>query len=168
MMGQNDAIEVLVALQDAGIEIWVDGGWGVDALLGEQTRDHGDLDLALRLDAVGTAIEILRRLGFRSHEDEMPTRLALCDDGDRKVDLHPLVFDANGNGLQRLQDGSFGTYVAEGLTGRGRIGELSVRCLSPSLQMRFHVGFELDETDRHDVELLSRKFGLPVPEEFGA
>jgi lincosamide nucleotidyltransferase A/C/D/E len=167
MMGQNDVIEVLAALEDAGVEAWVDGGWGVDALVGEQTRDHGDLDLAIPLEAVETAIETLRHLGFRSHEDEMPTRLDLRDGSDRRVDLHPLVFDADGNGLQKLQDGSFGTYFAEGLTGRGRIGELSVRCLSPSLQMRFHVGFEPDEADRHDVQQLSRKFGLPVPEEFG-
>ncbi len=27
-------------LQKLGIQIWVDGGWGVDALLGEETRIH--------------------------------------------------------------------------------------------------------------------------------
>ena len=31
-----------------GITVWVDGGWGVDALLGRQTRPHSDLDIALR------------------------------------------------------------------------------------------------------------------------
>ncbi|WP_423201786.1 nucleotidyltransferase domain-containing protein [Edaphobacter modestus] len=27
-------------LGSSGIEIWIDGGWGVDALLGHQTRVH--------------------------------------------------------------------------------------------------------------------------------
>jgi lincosamide nucleotidyltransferase A/C/D/E len=35
-------------LEKLGIEIWVDGGWGVDALLGEQTRPHKDLDIAIQ------------------------------------------------------------------------------------------------------------------------
>jgi lincosamide nucleotidyltransferase A/C/D/E len=30
-----------------GINIWIDGGWGVDALLGAQTRPHKDLDIAI-------------------------------------------------------------------------------------------------------------------------
>jgi len=34
-------------LRALGIEIWLDGGWGVDALLGEQTRPHKDLDIVV-------------------------------------------------------------------------------------------------------------------------
>jgi lincosamide nucleotidyltransferase A/C/D/E len=30
------------------IEFYVDGGWGVDALLGKQTRPHADLDIAIQ------------------------------------------------------------------------------------------------------------------------
>jgi lincosamide nucleotidyltransferase A/C/D/E len=29
---------------------WTDGGWGVDALLGEHIRPHSDLDIAVKLD----------------------------------------------------------------------------------------------------------------------
>lgn len=43
--------ETVVALLDLfeanGIAVWLDGGWGVDALLGKQSRAHGDLDVAL-------------------------------------------------------------------------------------------------------------------------
>src|SRR5919201_6639891 len=28
-------------------KVWLDRGWGLDALLGEQTRPHDDLDLAI-------------------------------------------------------------------------------------------------------------------------
>jgi lincosamide nucleotidyltransferase A/C/D/E len=34
-------------LEEAKVTVWVDGGWGVDALLGEQTRPHKDLDIAI-------------------------------------------------------------------------------------------------------------------------
>jgi lincosamide nucleotidyltransferase A/C/D/E len=31
-----------------GIGVWIDGGWGVDALLGEETRPHQDLDIIVQ------------------------------------------------------------------------------------------------------------------------
>jgi len=53
-MTANEVLEVLGWLDMVGIEVWVDGGWGVDALLGEETRPHSDLDLALPLRLPGT------------------------------------------------------------------------------------------------------------------
>ena len=59
--------EVLGALDEAGVEAWLAGGWGVDALLGEQTRPHLDLDLVFDADRDGErrALEALAELGFR-------------------------------------------------------------------------------------------------------
>jgi hypothetical protein len=34
----------LFLLEKAGIEVWLDGGWAVDALLGMQTRPHKEPD----------------------------------------------------------------------------------------------------------------------------
>jgi hypothetical protein len=36
----------------AGVEWWVDGGWGVDALLGGETRLHDDLDVVVRREEI--------------------------------------------------------------------------------------------------------------------
>ena len=36
---------ILDCLERAAVDVWLDGGWGVDALLGAQTRPHGDLDV---------------------------------------------------------------------------------------------------------------------------
>ena len=47
-MTASDVLAILDRLDAAGIAWWVDGGWGVDALLGEQTRPHHDLDFAVR------------------------------------------------------------------------------------------------------------------------
>jgi aminoglycoside-2''-adenylyltransferase len=43
----EDVIEVLETLDRRGIHVWIDGGWGVDALIGKQTREHLDLELAV-------------------------------------------------------------------------------------------------------------------------
>ena len=42
----NDVLATLALLGRAGVTAWVDGGWGVDALLGVISRVHSDLDLA--------------------------------------------------------------------------------------------------------------------------
>jgi lincosamide nucleotidyltransferase A/C/D/E len=40
----EDLIPYLDLFEELKLDIWVDGGWGVDALLGEQTRSHEYLD----------------------------------------------------------------------------------------------------------------------------
>ena len=39
-MESNDVIALLNVLEQEGIAVVVDGGWGVDALLDQQTRPH--------------------------------------------------------------------------------------------------------------------------------
>ncbi len=43
-----DVHGVLDLCDELGITVWMDGGWGVDALLGTQTRPHRDLDIVIR------------------------------------------------------------------------------------------------------------------------
>ncbi len=51
-MTSDDVREILERLAGGDMVVWVEGGWGVDALLGEQTRPHDDLDLGVRLEDV--------------------------------------------------------------------------------------------------------------------
>lgn len=167
MMSPDDVLAVLDLLEGAGVRVWVDGGWGVDALVGRQTRPHADLDLALALADVATARSLLTRvLGYVVFANEMPTRLEMKDPGGRGVDLHPLVFGAEGNGRQALPDGTWGIYPNADLRGTGVIAGRQVSCLTPELQVRFHLGYPPDKADRHDVVLLCRAFGMPLPEEY--
>jgi lincosamide nucleotidyltransferase A/C/D/E len=154
MMPGDEVVCIVDLLEGRGLRVWLDGGWGVDALVGRQTRTHEDLDIAIVLAEADAVIASLASRGYNVHEDEMPTRLDLRDDRDHRVDLHPLTFDESGNGLQQLQDGRFGVYSAGGLTGVGSVNGRPVRCLSRDLQLRFHSGYELDENDRWDVDLL--------------
>ena len=57
-MNSADVINLYTTLEKLGVEIWVDGGWGVDALLGEQTHPHKDLDIA-----IGQKKVLILRLG---------------------------------------------------------------------------------------------------------
>jgi lincosamide nucleotidyltransferase A/C/D/E len=52
-MSAPEVHAVLEALAAAGCPAWIGGGWGVDALVGYQTREHRDLDL--RRDASPSA-----------------------------------------------------------------------------------------------------------------
>jgi hypothetical protein len=45
VMTAGDVLSVLDLLRRANVEVWVGGGWGIDALVGAQTRDQRDLDL---------------------------------------------------------------------------------------------------------------------------
>ena len=65
----QDAVELLDLIESAGIEVYVDGGWGVDALLGRQTRTHLDLDIALPY----RDLPLLRRLLIVAGFVQIPT-----------------------------------------------------------------------------------------------
>src|SRR5712675_1974050 len=46
-MNSADVIHLYTTLEKLGVEVWIDGEGGVDALLGKQTRPHQDLDIAI-------------------------------------------------------------------------------------------------------------------------
>lgn len=166
MFGGDDVAEILDRLAVCGIGVWIDGGWGIDGLLGEQTRSHDDLDLVIARSDCPAAQDALAPLGFEHAADiqpGLPARLALRDPGDRRVDFHPVVFDQPGNGWQELPDGSWGCYSADGLHGVGTIAQRRVRCLGPELQVRQHLGYEPDADDHHDMHRLAQHFQLELP-----
>ena len=168
MFSDNDLIEVLDALDARGISsLWVDGGWGIDALLGRQTRPHDDLDLAIARADLERAEQTLRGLGFEhdpAREPGMPARFVMVDARGREVDFHPLVFDAEGNGWQQLSASgdAWGCYDGAQLRATGLVAGRSVPCLGAELQVRFHEGYEWGEKDEHDIGLLVREFNLDI------
>ena len=165
MMTETDVIEVVGRLERAGLNYWLDGGWGVDATLGEQTRPHDDLDMVVELAALDEIIELLGELGFSASIDERPTRMVVADGADRRIDLHPVTRDATGNGVQAGAGpgGGDAFYPAAGFSGAGSVGGHPVTCLTPQLLVLHHQGYEPLEKDRHNVRVLCERFGIPVP-----
>ena len=163
MMRAEDVIAVLDQLERAGVTVWIDGGWGVDALTGAQHRPHDDLDLVIPIGQAAAAREALAALGFALHVDEFPTRLVVRDPADRRVDFHLATFNARGAATQQLQDGGLCLYPAEGFTGTGAVGSRPVRCLTAAVQVLHHLGYEPKEKDRRDMRLLRDHFGVELP-----
>lgn len=165
MMTEKDVLAVMRRLMSAEIKVWLDGGWAVDAMLGEKTREHDDLDLVGELRDVEAAGDALAPLGYRLTEDERPIRV-VYDAGDGcSVDYHTVVFDEGGGGIQGLPGGGTCRYPPEGFTGVGTIAGRELPCLTAQVQVNFcHQGYEPAEKDRHDITLLCEKFGLELPE----
>lgn len=99
-MTAEDVLEALRRLDAAGVGWWIDGGWGVDALLDEQTRPHDDLDFAIWLDDVARPPAAFPEFG-RVIEHEWPGAYVLVDEAGRRLDFHPLELDGRGDGWQR-------------------------------------------------------------------
>jgi len=166
MMRAVDVLEVLECLEAAGIMVWLDGGWGIDALVGSETRPHDDLDIVMAMAQRDDAQDALRGLGFALAVDELPTRCVFRDPTDRRIDVHPVTFARDGSGLQQQPDGDPFRYPPEGLVGIGAIAGRSFPCLTPELQLRCHLAYEPDDDDRHDMHVLCARFGLVLPEPF--
>lgn len=168
LMTDADVSAVLAALEASGVATWVDGGWGIDALVGRTTRNHGDLDLVIAGSDRTRAEQALAVLGYehdRQARPGLPAR-AVLRAGMPQVDLHLVTFDAVGNGWQPVGGGGWGCYTAEGLSGQGTVGTRHVRCITPELQLRHHLGYPPRQSDRHDLRLLADRFGLPLPPGF--
>lgn len=161
-MTEDAAVQLLRLLERNGLDIYVDGGWGVDALLGEQTRLHHDLDIALPHEDVPKLREILVARGYKDVErpDTRDCNFVLGDDEGHEVDVHSYTFDASGTLIFGVE------YPYDSLTGTGSIGGYPVQCISPEWMVRFHSGYALDEDDYHDVSALCERFGIPLPAEY--
>ncbi len=160
----GQVLDVLDAVEAGGLRVWLDGGWGVDALLGEQTRAHDDVDIVVELDQFEDVCRALEPLGLRLVEDLLPTRAVLRSPDGRQVDVHPVTFDHDGVGWQRGAgpDGSDCRYPSAGF-GQGRVLDRSVPCLTAELQVEHHRGYEPRERDRRDMAALASAFGLELP-----
>jgi lincosamide nucleotidyltransferase A/C/D/E len=152
-MTLEDVVEVLTALDAGGIDYWVDGGWGIDALLGRQTREHRDLDLGVVLDDVPRIEALLPQ--FRRESAE--SGLLLEDERGRVVDLLLVERSESGELCQRLPGGRQLRYEESETRASGFIGGRRVRCASVALQLVHHDHPDATDQDRLDIETLERE-----------
>jgi lincosamide nucleotidyltransferase A/C/D/E len=81
-MTVSDVIEIVRLLDQNRIDVWIDGGWGVDALLGEQTRSHRDMDIAVQHSDVPQLRALLEARGYKDvpRDDTRDCNFVLGDD----------------------------------------------------------------------------------------
>lgn len=162
-MDSKTAISIVAALHEHGMRCWLGGGWGVDALVGVQTREHDDLDIAVPTDHEHSAIELLGQQGYAIIRDSdwRPVLLVLVDSSGHRIDVHPIAFDADGNGVQANVGGLPPFRYRKDDLVTGEIDGNQVPCLSARLQLEFHTGYKLSETGRADVALLQSTADSP-------
>lgn len=161
MVGAEDAAEIIGWAEQLGIGVRLDGGWGVDALLGCQTREHNDIDLFIERGRGREFTSVLQRAGFRevTMGYTTPVHTVWQDHRGRIVDLH--LFETAPDG-SLLFEGT--AYPASTFGATGWIAGKGVRCIPAAEQVLFHQGYDFDQNDVHDVRLLCERFGIEVPE----
>lgn len=152
-MKLSEVLGVLDDVRAVGCRFWLEGGWGVDALVGHQTRPHRDLDLDIDSDFEEEVLRVLRRLGYHIESDWRPNRMELVAPGRGWVDLHPLAIDDEGNARQAALGGGWHEFPRS-FFATGHLGQTAVPCVSLEAQRRFHSGYQLREVDRHDLAIL--------------
>lgn len=162
-MTASDVLEIAELLTQNHIDFTIDGGWGVDALLGEQTRSHADLDIAMPHKDASRIWSLLEARGYRDvpRDDSWECNFVLGDDLGHEVDIHTYTFDDAGKLIYGV------AYPFDSLTGTGSINGYPVRCISPEWLVKFHTGYPIDENDYHDVKALCRRFSIDMPAEYG-
>ncbi len=130
-MSAGRVVETLEALERAGIVVYCMGGWGIDALVGEQCRKHHDLDLIVERQSRDAAIRTLAGLGYEKwyeqlsdESDPSGDRVVVRDSAMRVVDVHPVDLDRANLSI-----------------GSGSIAGHPVRCISAEQQFHSHQGF---------------------------
>ena len=156
-MKAEDAVEVILFLEENGVEAYLDGGWA-----GEQTRKHEDLDVAVPEKDVSRLRELLSERDSRERlrDDTRECNSVLVDAQGREIDVHTYTLDETGNNIHDVP------YAREHLTGNGLINGYAVRCVPPEWLVKFHTGYKLDRNDFREVRALCGRFGIALPDEF--
>ena len=164
LMTAEDTLAVYNLLENNGIKIWLDGGWAVDAQLGQQTRRHNDIDIAIETIDVAEYRKVMAEYGYK-HAPRTGDKLhnfVLADGKGHEIDTHVFVWDEHGNGIYGPVENN-DMWPAASLQSYGTINGQPVRATSPECLVQFHTSYEVDADDWHDVKLLCEKFGIEIP-----
>ena len=148
---------------ELGIKVWIDGGWGVDALLGECTRAHQDLDIIISWKDSAILTEALFAHGFVDiyTDDHKDRNFVMGHQSHGKIDFHVVELTADGGAIYGPGEIDWIITKSE-LNAVGFIGGREVRCLSVDYQVRSHAGYTLQDTDFADLRALQEKYGVAL------
>ena len=141
---------VLDLIDSLQITYWLDGGWGVDALVGKETRPHRDVDIDFDADETEKLIAALKAEGYEVTTYWMPVRMELHHPKIGYIDIHPFVLNDDGTSKQADLDGGWYEFEAD-YFGETVLSGRKISCISPKGQMVFHSGYELRDVDHHDI-----------------
>jgi lincosamide nucleotidyltransferase A/C/D/E len=178
MFSAENVIFIYQLLENHGIRSWLTGGWGIDALLGEITRPHKDLDIFVLVDDVVRLNGLLAEQGFEfaklwsenlsttdSSGNRVDTGYVLRHPDGRELDVHAFRFDGLGDGIPAWQVEEGFVLAPDDLSGAGSVTGLQVRCQSAENQMICHTGYVIPEHQWSDLDALHETLGVEFPAE---
>jgi len=147
---------VLEAFERDGVDFVVVGGWGIDGLLGLETRAHYDLDVVISHDEKNRscATASLASIGYYLRNEvvddglPMPWRMQFVDDRGHLVDLLPLNRSLP----------PFGGVPGRPIV-KGYVGGRSFPCISVQVQRTLHTNYPLRSSDLIDLANLPASSG---------
>ena len=151
-MTAAEVVQIVAWLDANGVVYQVNGGWGVDALVGRQTRPHQDLDVFIDEGAEADFMAWLTSRGYRVTEDWRPVRVQLSSPLGQ-VDVHAMRLDSAGNGVQHGLDGEEYLHPAEQRV-TGLIDGQAVVVASAERARELRGGYPPRAVDLHDLALL--------------
>lgn len=162
VMDEEEVVRIIQLAEIAGIPIVVEGGWGVDALLGWQTREHADLNLAINQQYLASLLNILRRLDYQylPRADEWEHSFVLENGAGHQIDIHSFVRNSKGQIVGGVE------YPGDSLNGEGRIAGTNLTCIQTEWQLDFHLGYDFDHQDYQDVNYLCNLRRIQLPPEY--
>lgn len=158
-MKVEDVVRLYTLFKNKSIEVWIDGGWGIDALLGEQTRPHDDLDIAIEHKNVENLRHLLNEQGYKEKKISSDWNFVLVN-GSKEIDVHVFGFNDKGNNIYGI------AYPKESLAGIGTIDGNTVKCISPEWVIKFHANYKPKDKDLKDIQALCDKFGIEPPKNY--
>ena len=161
-MTSESVLDLYNWLKENGIIVWIAGGWCVDALIGRQTREHNDLDIAVhRKNNVGLR-QLLENSGYKEEvrSDSSEFMYVMTNESGQNIDIHAFEYDQNGKIIYGIE------FPFGSLTGTGMINGKEVNCITPEFMLRFITWYEPREKDLRDVRALCDKFGFELPSKY--
>lgn len=152
-MTAAEVVQIVAWLHANGVVYQVNGGWGVDALVGRQTRPHQDLDVFIDEDHEADFMAWLTSRGYRVTEDWRPVRVQLSSPSGQ-IDVHAMRVDPAGNGVQQGLDGEVYFHPSEQRV-TGLIDGQAVVVASAGRARELRSGYPPRAVDLHDLAVLN-------------
>jgi hypothetical protein len=161
----TEVLRVVAAVEAEGVACWLGGGWGVDALLGFESRWHGDLDLVVddhdaALPRVAAALE---GLGYRWRSSDrgavwLPHRSAFESSRGYRIEMLGIDWEVLETAWSLLRPTPTALprhLLRERCFATGVVGGRLVNCLSEDAQRLFHCGYPPRDGDLQDLSHLN-------------
>ena len=160
---KDSFLMIVDLLNEMVIRYWIEGGWGIDVLIGKQTRPHRYIDVDFDADQEELLMQKLIDLGYERIMDQRPVRAELYHPNYGYIDIHPFIISKSGTMKQANPEGGFFELASEWFS-QGTFEDRLIPCVSVEGQRLFHTGYELRDVDHADLKQLNAAFP-PAEEE---